>query len=59
METISLVNQSKLEVIALIHDSGHVGFQIVMQITVAMCYAWGQTMEKRQIAENRLVEILN
>ena len=25
---------------------------------LAMCYAGGQTLEKRQIAENRLVEIL-
>ena len=25
---------------------------------LAMCYAGGQTFEKRQIAENRLVEIL-
>ena len=42
--------------VGLIHDSCHVGFQIVMQL--AMCYAGGQTLEKRQIAENRLVEIL-
>ena len=25
---------------------------------LAMCYAGGQTLEKRQIAENRLIEIL-
>ena len=42
--------------IGLIHDSWHVGFQIVMQISHVLC--WGQTLEKRQIAENRLVEIL-
>ena len=41
--------------IGLIHDN-QVGFQIVLQIS--MCYAGGQTMGKRQIAENRLVEIL-
>ena len=29
--------------LGLIHDSRHVGFQIVMQI--AMCYAGGQTLE--------------
>ena len=43
-------------VIGLIHDSHHVGFQIVMQISHVLC--WGQTLEKGQIAENRLVEIL-
>ena len=31
-------------------------FHIVMQISHVLC--WGQTLEKRQIAENRLVEIL-
>ena len=41
--------------IGLIHDSRHVSFQIVMQISHVL-YAGGQTLEKRQIAENRLVE---
>ena len=40
----------------LIHDSRHVGFQLSCKL--AMCYAGGQTLEKRQIAENPLVEIL-
>ena len=40
----------------LIHDGPKTSFQIVMQII--MCYAWGQTLEKRQSAENRLVQIL-
>ena len=47
---------SKYFAIGLIHDSGHVVFQIVMQISHVLC--WGQTLEKGQIAENRLVEIL-
>ena len=42
--------------IGLIHDSRHVGFQIVMQISHVLC--WGANIGKRQIAENRLVEIL-
>ena len=42
--------------IGLIHDSRHVSFQIVMQISHLLC--WGGNIEKRQIAENRLVEIL-
>ena len=46
--------------IGLIHDSGHVGFQIVMQISHVLCWGGGggETLEKSQIAENRLVEIL-
>ena len=42
--------------IGLIHDSRHVGFQIVMQISRVL--HWGQTLEKRKIAANWLVEIL-
>ena len=40
-----------------LHDSRHVGF---LSCKLAMCYAaGGQTLEYRQISENRLVEILN
>ena len=33
--------------IGLIHDSRHVGFQIVMQISHVLC--WGQTLEKSKL----------
>ena len=45
------------EIIGLILKSRHIGFQIVMQISHLLCR--GQTLATRQIAENRLVEILN
>ena len=50
----------EMHAIGLIHDSRHVGFRIVMQISHVLCWGGGggQTLEKRQIAENRLVEIL-
>ena len=51
-----LNGKNKIQATGLIHDSSHVGFQIVMQISHVLC--WAQTLEKRQIAENRLVEIL-
>ena len=52
----TVLKNGTVAVIGLIHDSRHVGFQIVMQISHVLC--WGQTLEKGQIAENRLVEIL-
>lgn len=48
-------SQIKLGMI-LIHDGPKASFQIFMQII--MRYAGGQTLEKRQSAENRLVQIL-
>ena len=42
--------------IALIHDGHHFGCKIVMQISHVLCE--GANIGKRQIAENRLVEIL-
>ena len=44
----------KMNVIGLIHHGRHVGFQIVMQISHVFCWG-GQTLDKKQIAENRLV----
>ena len=38
-----------MNVIGLIHDSRHVGFQIVMQISHVLC-GGGKTLETRQIA---------
>ena len=47
--------------IGLIHDSRHVGFQVVMQISHVLCLGgwggWANIGKKSQIAENRLVEI--
>ena len=50
------MSKAKIPSMGLIHDSRHVGFKLSCKL--AMCYAGGQTLEKRQIAENRLVEIL-
>ena len=46
----------KQHIIGLNHNNHQVGFETVMQIIHVLC--WGQTLERRQIAENQLIEIL-
>ena len=46
----------KQHIIGLNHNNHQVGFEIVMQIIHVLC--WRQTLERKQIAENRLLEIL-
>ena len=46
----------KQHIIGLNDNNHQVGSEIVMQIIDILC--WGQTLERRQIEENRLVEIL-
>ena len=46
----------KQHIIGLNHNNHQVSFEIVMQI-IHVLY-WGQKLERRQIAENRIVEIL-